>query len=367
MKKISKLGLSALCGSLAAVSAAKAGEMTVTGNVHLTHTEVGNAVTGQPLGMKTNLSFVGNGELDGGQTFSVTIAHTDQNAWSSANITLNTNSLGTIKLSSAEGGGGIGGYDDNMPRAVEEVWDAGVATNVNLQKGVGSSTNLQWESPRVGASTFRLAWSPSNDGTQPNDKSMGGPKKSDRSGRGMDALLRVNPSIGAIGADFFVGYSRTELDNKPATDKNIQDHDEEGVVGLTLDFGPVSIGGQASIEYMPTRTADTTEYYGNSSIGIAFNINDNLSISYAEMRSMKANTKTKQNEQKSIAVADGVVTHDTSGEQLTPKTEMTGESWQIAYTMGGVSFKYADTEVDNAKYSKGTTSDAQLFIMSMAF
>ena len=157
MKKISKLGLSALCGSLAAVSAAKAGEMTVTGNVHLTHTEVGNGVTGQPLGMKTNLSFVGNGELDGGQTFSVTIAHTDQNSWSSANITLNTNSLGTLKLSSAEGGNGIGGYDDNMPRAVEEVWDAGVATNINLQKGVGSSMNIQWESPRIAATTLRLA------------------------------------------------------------------------------------------------------------------------------------------------------------------------------------------------------------------
>ena len=40
MKKISKIGLSALCGSLAAVSAAKAGEMTVTGNAHLTYTSL---------------------------------------------------------------------------------------------------------------------------------------------------------------------------------------------------------------------------------------------------------------------------------------------------------------------------------------
>ena len=191
MKKISKLGLSALCGSLAAVSAAKAGEMTVTGNAHLTYTELNNTVTGQPLGMKTNLSFVGNGELDGGQTFSVTIAHTDQNAWSSANITLNTNSLGTIKLSSAEGGGGIGGYDDNMPRAVEEVWDAGVATNVNLQKGVGSSMNLQWESPRILATTLRLAWTPDNAGSQVNDKSIGGATASDL-GRGYDAVLRIS-------------------------------------------------------------------------------------------------------------------------------------------------------------------------------
>ena len=362
MKKISKIGLSALCGSLAAVSAAKAGEMTVTGNAHLTYTELSNSVTGQPLGMKTNLSFVGNGELDGGQTFSVTIAHTDQNTFSSANITLNTNSLGSLKLSQAEGGNGIGGYDDNMPRAVEEVWDAGVATSVNLQKGVGSSTNLQWESPRLGATTLRVAYTPANDGKQVNDKSVGGPAAGDRQ-QAYDVVLRTNPSLGALGADFFIGYSRTELDNNQPADKAIQGHDEEGVAGLTLDFGPVSIGGQVSIEYMPTRSVNTTEYYGNSSIGVAFNVNDNLSVSYGEMRSLKGNTKTTQSEPVQNAKGNA----DTSGFQLTPKTEMTGESWQVAYTMGGMSFKYADTEIDNPGYVKNTTKDAQLFIMSMAF
>ena len=375
MKKISKYGLSALCGSLAAVSAAHAGSMSVTGNAHLTYTEVGgksgnnNSVTGQPLGMKTNLSFVGNGELDGGQTFSVTIAHTDKATWSSANITLNTNSLGTWKLSSAEGGGGIGGYDDNMPRAVEEVWDAGVSTNVNLQKGVGSSTNLQWESPRIGATTLRLAWAPENDGTQPTDKSVGGITNADRE-RGLDALLRVNPSIGAFGADFFVGYSETSLGNDPGTDKAIESRDREGVAGLTLDLGPLSIGGQISGEYMPTRSTNTTEYYGNSSIGVAFNVNDDLSFSYAEMRALKGNSKPTQGSNGRTKLAGGwggPIDEDVSGMTLTPKTEMTGESWQIAYTVGGVALKYANTEVTNPGYNKNTEADAQLFIMSMAF
>jgi len=35
MNKLTKVGLSALCGSLAAVSAANAGEMTVTGGVDI--------------------------------------------------------------------------------------------------------------------------------------------------------------------------------------------------------------------------------------------------------------------------------------------------------------------------------------------
>ena len=347
MKKISKLGLSALCGSLAAVSAAKAGEMTVTGNAHLTYTELNNTVTGQPLGMKTNLSFVGNGELDGGQTFSVTIAHTDQNTWSSGNITLNLNSLGTIKLSSAEGGGGIGGYDDNMPRAVEEVWDAGVATNINLQKGVGSSMNLQWESPRIAATTIRLAWTPDNAGGQVNDKSTGGATSSDL-GMGYDAVLRINPAVGAFGADLFVGYSESVKDDSTtAVAKKHENRHREAVAGLTLDIGPVSIGGQASGEYMPLQDTSSTEYYGNTSYGVAFNVNDDLSVSYGEIRSMKS------------AQADV--------QQWNPKTEMVGESWQVAYTMGGISFKYADTEVTNPKYNKNTSSDAQLFIMSMAF
>jgi hypothetical protein len=346
MKKISKLGLSALCGSLAAVSAAKAGEMTVTGNAHLTWTELSNSTTGQPLGMKTNLSFVGSGELDGGQTFSVTIAHTDQATWSSANITLTTNNLGTFKLSSAEGGGGIGGYDDNMPRAVEEVWDAGVSTNINLQKGVGSSTNLQWESPRIGATTIRVAWAPENDGTQPTDKASGGITNTDME-RGLDGVIRINPSVGAVGADLFLGYSETEMGaNASATGEKPNGEHREGVAGLTLDLGPVSVGYQASAEYMPQVADGTTEFYGTSSFGAALNINDDLSISYGEMRSIKGNQK--------------------SGD-YNPKTEMTGDSFQIAYTIGGVSWKYADTEVVNAAYSQGTTKDAQLFIMSMAF
>ena len=98
---------------------------------------------------------------------------------------------------------------------------------------------------------------------------------------------------------------------------------------------------------MPQQEVGVKEYYANSSIGAAFNVNDNLSVSYGEMRSMVSDTSEMQ--------------------QLNKKTEMTGESWQIAYTMGGLSFKYADTEITNAKYSKGATNDAQLVIMSMAF
>ena len=158
MNKYTKIGLSALCGSLASISAASAGSIDVTGSALATWTSLEGQVTGNPIGMATGLTFTGNGELDGGQTFSVAIAHANKNAYSSANITLNTNSTGTFKLSSAEGGAGIGGYDDNMPTAWEEVWDTGITTNANFQKGVASSTNISWKSPKIGGTTFQIAY-----------------------------------------------------------------------------------------------------------------------------------------------------------------------------------------------------------------
>ena len=51
MNKLSKLGVSALCGSLAAISTANAGDLTVTGGVHVTWLSKEDAVTGNPIGM----------------------------------------------------------------------------------------------------------------------------------------------------------------------------------------------------------------------------------------------------------------------------------------------------------------------------
>jgi len=210
MNKYKKIGLSALCGTLASVSAVNAGSIDVTGSAQVTYTTLSGQVTGNPVGMSTGLTFTGSGELDGGQTFSVNIAEGQQAAYSSANITLNTNSTGTFKLSSAEGGAGIGGYDDNMPTAWEEVWHTGITTNANFQKGVSLSTNISWKSPKMGGTTVQIAYAPANDGAQTNKKAVSGVDSN--FGSGYSVVLDTGTADGAI--NFFVGGSRTELDNK---------------------------------------------------------------------------------------------------------------------------------------------------------
>jgi len=152
MNKLTKVSLTALCGSLAVITAAKAGELSASGGATVTWTSKSGAETGNPLGMATNITFTGSGELDGGQDVAVNITHDDKDAYSSANISLTTNSLGTFKLNQGGGGAGIGGYDDKAPTAWEESWDI-ASSNINLAKGVGSSTNLNWTSPSFAVQT----------------------------------------------------------------------------------------------------------------------------------------------------------------------------------------------------------------------
>ena len=138
MKNITKVGLSALCGSLASV-AANAGTMEVLGGATATYTSNSESVTGNPIGMNTALTFKGSGELDNGTTFTLTVTGADQMGYTSGNINMVTPSFGSLKISSRTGGTGIGGYDDKMPTAWEETWGHGMGTGVDLPKGVSSA------------------------------------------------------------------------------------------------------------------------------------------------------------------------------------------------------------------------------------
>ena len=69
--------------------------------------------------------------------------------------------------------------------------------------------------------------------------------------------------------------------------------------------------------------------YKNHAFGIAFNVNDDLSVSYGEYKSRKAGYST---------------IHMHKPEENTRVVEVS--SWQAAYTMGGASFRIADVKVD---------------------
>jgi outer membrane protein OmpU len=126
MNKLTKLSCSALCGSLAAVSAANAGDMTVTGGVDMSWISLQGDVTGNPIGIGSNLTFKGSGELDNGWTFDVTVANLNADVYSSTVVDLVMGGLGKLNFNQGNSGNGIDAYDDKMPTAWEEPWGMGL-------------------------------------------------------------------------------------------------------------------------------------------------------------------------------------------------------------------------------------------------
>lgn len=340
MNKLSKIGCSALCGSLAAISAANAGALDVTGGATVTHTQNTTATTGNAIGMNSGLTFTGTGELDGGQTFTYSLALTDGAAYSATNIDFVTNSIGTFKVDQAGGGNGIGGHDDVTPTAWEESWGAGLGAGIDFAKGVGSSVNIGWTLPEMMGSTIKLAYTPRHGGTVAADKNSGG--DGGAKGMGYDVMLDLNTAYAMNLPNIFVGGSRSERNDQGGSGSGTKDH-EEVVVGFKYVIGPVTLGAQTSGEFTGSSLGGETEYYHNRGYGISFNVNDNLSLSYGEYNSRRGFTG------KSTSI---------NWQTARDMRETEARSFQVAYTMGGMSLQWAENSVDDASYTSGTASDS---------
>jgi len=349
MNKLTKVGLSALCGSLASV-AANAGTMEVLGGATATYTSNSKQVTGNPIGMNTALTFKGSGELDNGTTFTLTVTGADQMGYTSGNINMVTPSLGSFKISSRTGGTGMGAYDDKMPTAWEESWGHGMTAGFDFPKGVSSAMNVTWNSPSFMGTTLIASAAPGgNKAAFTNDKAVGGANTHLQGG--YDLVLDMNPSFGVdalSGLNVWVAGSVTEVDPGTNTVDPTQDHEEVNA-GFTYAYGPVTVGFQKSGEFTGDDTAGNTEYYDNEAFGISFNVNDNLSISYGEYESRRHKIGSGQGVNKTVIGST--------------------ESFQVAYTMGGMSLKLAESSVTNASYGTASANDhdGRTIALSLAF
>ncbi len=349
MNKLSKIGLSALCGSLATFSGAHAGELNVKGGITISHTQNDGETTGNPLGMNSGMTFTGSGEFDNGSTFTYTLTQADQTAYSAGSVVLNT-ILGDFTLSHGNGGTGIDAYDDKVPTAWEETWGTGISPGFHMINGVGTSTNIQYKTPALPVLGLQVAvaYAGKVDAAQINDKANS-PAGSDALMDGMDVVVTLNPSWGDwnSGLNVFAGAHRTQGGRVSQEIDGHNDDAGEAVAGATFALGPVTIGGQRSAEFLrgAKTTASSKDFYTTKNYGIAFNVNDDLSLSWGEMIS------------KVYFVDPG----------SNPAIETSAESWQIAYTMGGVSIKVADTSVDNAAYTSGTSADKDGRTVALTF
>ena len=351
MNKLTKVGCSALCGSLAAVSAANAGELSVTGGAHITYlSQTGSGVgttTGNPFGMASAVTFKGTGELDNGWTFALSIAEGDASAYSSTNIDIVMGGLGSINFDGGDSGNGIAAYDNVMPTAWEEAHGAGVSGGVKTVLGSGASNNIMYTTPTFAGTTIALTYAHDYGVTDTADKAV--KSANPGTGRSYDATIKINPSLGTeilSGLNLYGGASTVEHF------KAGYDDAYEGVGAVTYSLGPISVGWMVSGLYSGDEaTISNFHSYKNSAFGIAFNVNDDFSVSWGEYKSRKAGYKSS---------GDNAI----GGPQ---DREVTATSWQAAYTMGGASIRIADVQIDNALFARADDQSATIVSLGLAF
>ena len=285
MNKLTKVGCSALCGSLAAISAANAGDLTVTGGAHVTYVSNGGDVTGNPFGMASAVSFKGTGELDNGWTYGFYVDDGDAGAFSAARVNITMGGLGTIEFDGGNSGNGIAAYDNVLPTAWEEAHGAGVSGGVKTVLGSGASDNIQYTTPTILGTTIALTMAPEYGTSDTADKATS--NNEDYNGKAYDATIKINPSLGTeilSGLNLYAGGHYVDVyDNSGGR------HDPyEGVAAIVYGLGPIEIGAMWSGLYDGDESGQDYHSYKNHGFGIAFNVNDDLSISYGEYQSRKA-------------------------------------------------------------------------------
>jgi outer membrane protein OmpU len=342
MNKVTKIGVSALCGSLAAVASAQAGSKSVSGGATATYSSTEGKVTGNPIGMNSGVTFSGSGELDNGTTFTLTITGADQAGYSSGSIAMTTPNMGGIKINGASGGTGIDRYDDMMPTAWEETNGTSLTTGLQTVNGVGSKMNIEWTASAdllPEGAHFGIAFAPGAAvGTAVNDKNVSG----DSAGVGSGYDITAGTTGLVDGLNVFAGMSTIE--QGVHTGSGFDADRTQYVAGATYAVGSVTVGYQYSRDNLQLANDASTSYYENDAFGVSFAVNDDLSISYGQHTSERNMTSASS-------------------------VELEAQSLQMSYTMGGMSIKFAESQVDNASYTSGSSADwdGRTIALTLAF
>ena len=343
MTNLKKLGLTALAGSLVAVSA-HAGEMSVSGSADVTYKTGGADDAAQSLGHNTDITFSGSGELDNGYEVNMFVAYADGATLESSAVSVTMGSMGTLGVSKIGGMNINGAYDETYPRAYEENSDAGGQSPSNYVGSVADDNALIYQAP-----TFNIAGVDISAGAEYSFQAGSGTTNDGGTiARSDDKGTAYGVGVTASVAGLTFGAYASEAENIK-NGGNTPDNDEfTGSAFVNYSFGPVSIGYQqtyvdAGVSITgdaPATTAAKTVgtsggIFEDTSMSIAFNVNDNLSVSYAE-------TEGEYDAQ----------TYDTGTATKTARVGQDTDSLQVAYSMGAMSVKAYKTEIKNPNYDQ---------------
>jgi outer membrane protein OmpU len=339
MKNWKKAGLTALAGSLVALSA-QAGEMSVTGSANITYTAntgaqdsdptaastaLGKGSEGSRWGMNRTISASGSGEMDNGWT--VTVSQSLANGGLTANsITLDMGDAGSLNYETSTSARGIGKIADMLPTADE---DAGNGLDAD---GTGTGSGV---SGKVSGGVKGFHYSKAMDmveigiGYAPKGGQNNGAGGTSGAGAGMSStsvFVKVDPMDGLeIGG----GWGET------ANAASVEQANDHSTYYASYVWGSITVAAQQSeVDYYNSANDDES-----TAFGILYAVNDEMSISYQDRENDQANNTIDE--------------------------EITG--WSASYTMGSMTFKAHSNEGKNMDNTASKTSEHTEIGVSFAF
>ena len=328
MNKITKIGLSALAGSLVTLSA-HAGSLSASGSASISFSdgdvdEVLPTAELEPEGnqwtMSDSIKMTGSGDMDNGMSVSVTFEidndETDAgDVLDTHGITLDTNGMGTLMFYGHGGDGALSAIDDKSPNAYEESWDGVTdADEETVPDGLSADNMFTYKSPSFDGTTVTIGYVPSGvSGVTPKDSYM-------------DFSI-VNS--GGIIDGLTVGFGMGE------TEASVGTTIDDQIIYATYSTGGLTVGAVRSEEDGPT-TATSLDF---QAVGVTYAITDDFSVGY------------------NVSTSDlGSATVD---------QEATGIS--ASYTSGGISIGGMINQVDNVSHIDADDTEGYEFNISFAF
>ena len=321
MNKLTKIGLSALAGSLVAVSA-HAGALSVSGGASLTmaDSDVDNTqattAEGNTWTMGDSLTFTGGGEMDNGMSIAVSYEvdndETDAgDVMDSYSMTLSSDEMGSLTFAGHGGSSAMSAIDDKTPNAYEESWDGvAEADEETLIGGTSADNMFTYKSPDIGGAVVTIGYVP------------GGDSKT-TTGSYMDFAVAISPeAVEGLTIGFGMGESEETAGSTV----------DEQAAYVLYSYGSFTLGYQMNEADGPAST-DDVEF---SAFGVSYAVTDEISIAYNQSTSDLASASNDQE-------ASGI---------------------SASYTSGGMTVAGMMNSVDNVSHQ---TDDAEGYELNFSF
>ena len=353
MKNIMKI-LFAISTSFALIaSSANAGELSVSGTAKATYSIVSgyNGVTNlggdKGVAVANELNFGASGELDNGWTWNYSTeldpgaSAAGGNAINDDNqLTLKTN-YGTIGFFTSEGGLSTGLKFSQDAYGLMS--DTGYAEGKTEAANINGFNNVQYHLPAdmlPFSTTAKVAYATSGNNT------VGSSNTSNVSGSStVDNVTQYQiTTVPLEGMKVYASYL------EKGSIGTVEQDAASGAISVTYDIAGTNASLGLGVSMNEPVIADEAQgedvvaYTTNENISLGYVVNDDLSVSYTRERS-ENETFTTTNTVSDIEI----------------------DSFQAAYTMGGMTLAIAHTKYDNVGYVANREADETIFAMTMAF